>query len=114
MSNSSDQKQTVSQRAKTIKQNPDSKAPEQSPSWDKINRQLKTLRNGEKINGYPFKEGFPKITPVGRRYEIIFASGEKKIATVDYSRESVSEGLQWKAGRSYENSDVAAWKEYVQ
>lgn len=88
--------------------------PEKSPSWDKIVQLLETsFKAGDKIPGYPFDEGFPKITPVARQYELIFLDGERMIATVDYSREWMSEGLQWRSTVSFERDRVVAWKEFI-
>ena len=88
---------------------------EKSPNWDKIVQLLETpLQKGELIPGFPFKERYPKITPVGRKYELILVTGERKIATVDYSREFMSEGLQWRVRPFCEECQVAAWKEYIE
>lgn len=88
--------------------------PEKSPSWDKIQQLLETsFKAGDKIPGYPFDEGFPKITPVARKYELIFLDGQRVIATVDYSREYMSEGLQWRTSVSFDRNRVVAWREFI-
>lgn len=88
---------------------------EKSPSWDTVSEILKTLKPGEKIPGALFNEGFPKITPLGRKYKLILASGENILdAEVDFSKEYMSEGLQWRTPRgAFVRYNVAAWIEYT-
>ena len=91
---------------------------EQSPNWDNISKLIETnFKPGiDRIEGFPFDEGFPVKDPAAKRYELILVSGERLIARVDYTKLFASEGLEWKrlgqGQKSYERHVVAAWKEY--
>lgn len=81
---------------------------QQSQSWEKY----KDYNSKERISGFPFNEGFPKMYG-GKIYDLIDVNGERHKARVDDSREFMSEGLEWKIiGRpNIERWCVVAWKE---
>ena len=94
---------------------------DKSPNWNKydVTDLQKYCDNNGMINGYPFDEGFPDMA-VGVTYALILRNGERTYATVDFSTQYKSEGLQWKAqtstriynkGNSIDRCVVAAWQE---
>lgn len=88
-----------------------------SPNWEKYKDS-----KGEIKGNFSFNEGFPK-TPYdinNARFELILRSGERCKAIVDYSRQYMSEGLEWLALTATEvyninnhigRQVVVAWKE---
>ena len=88
-------------------------APTQSANWDEAIKFME--ENSRKaLDGFPFFAPFPQMYG-GQEYEIITMSGEKYTASVDDSREFMSEGLEWKTiGKKRDgNKDrysVVAWK----
>jgi len=93
---------------------------QQSLNWEKYaNKSEEIYKFKQIIPGFPFNEKFPKMYG-GREYELILSTGEKCKARVDDSRESHSEGLEWKlltptnnhsAMTNVERYVVVAWKE---
>lgn len=85
---------------------------QQSNNWES-----RKDKEGRKIEGYPFNEGFPSGGPFGtinKKYEIILANGLKYEATPEYSRQYVAEGIQWElidSKRLIERDFVAGWRE---
>ena len=83
---------------------------QQSPNWERY-------KDAEgKINGFPFKEGFPTGGPFGtvnKMYEIITGDGSRYRAIPDYSRQYYAEGIQWRTteGETLDKFFVAAWRE---
>lgn len=95
---------------------------EKSPSWDRtltiLDTNLSKLNEiGFRIEGFPFNEGFPKITPVGKVYQLVLETGECLIAEPGFARELSGGGFQWnvicRGVKSYEESSVASWCERI-
>lgn len=86
---------------------------EQSPHWD-----LFKASEGFIHEGYPFDEGFPGgASPLGiTEYELIFRTGERLRASVDFSTQYRAEGLRWAVKqhgrrRSLERWPIVAWRQ---
>ncbi len=85
---------------------------QKSPNWDEWKGKYQNYNGNNRIPGFPFDEGFPKMYG-GKEYELIDVNGEKYIARVDDSREFSSEGLEWKVkgnGNKFRSS-IVAWCE---
>ncbi len=83
---------------------------EESPNWNKF------YNTEGSISGYPFREGFPSggiFNTISKEYRLILRDGTRADATVDYSMQYLSEGIQWITVNDgiYSQDVVAAWKE---
>jgi hypothetical protein len=83
---------------------------QQSPNWD-------NLKDSEGFieDGFPFREGFPRVGPLDNAvFLIIFRTGERLQSRVDFSTQYRAEGLRWEVGpplNSLSQQVVAAWRE---
>ncbi|MDP3836967.1 MAG: hypothetical protein Q8Q67_02610 [bacterium] len=85
----------------------------QSDEWDRYVEMIKQSP-GQRLAGFPFSVIWPRMYS-GKKYQIITVAGEMLLATVDDSREFMSEGLEWKTKTGNKSKNVvAAWKEYWQ
>lgn len=85
----------------------------QSDNWNHYFDFIQKNPNQD-IAGFPFSVRWPKIY-TGKKYQIITFWGQILEATVDDSREFMSEGLEWKTKEgNKEKQMVVAWKEVWQ
>lgn len=85
----------------------------QSDNWDYYFDFIKKNPNQD-IAGFPFSVKWPKMY-AGKKYQIITFWRQIFEATVDDSREFMSEGLEWKTIEgNKEKQIVVAWKEIWQ
>jgi hypothetical protein len=84
----------------------------QSDTWDFVIKDYEKNPN-KKIScmNHETRVLFP-VMYVGQKYDIITKAGNKYIATVDASREFMSEGLEWKTtgNGNIEQYNIAAWR----
>lgn len=89
---------------------------QQSPNWPAFKDTTDFVEEG-----FPFNEDFPRSGPYSSaEFELIFRSGERLTAQVDYSTQYRAEGLTWQVtgprgssllGRRLGSQVIVAWSE---
>ncbi len=83
---------------------------QQSPNWDNFKDRDDFIEEG-----FPFHEGFPSEGPRDNtEFQVIFRSGKRLRARIDFSTQYKAEGLRWQVGpplNSLSEHVVAAWCE---
>lgn len=82
---------------------------QKSPNWDQYCELV-----GSVYLGFPFNEGFPKVSPFSDTlFVLITSDGSRHRAKVDFDTQYRSEGLKWRTimKETIHKQVVIAWKE---